>query len=89
MALFARKFGWVLVLTVLLLFLFPLQFGSFTQTHGPTTALRAFAAAQAVFAAMAMTVTIAISMIPLQWMTATDTPVKLTASDLSCFQMRC
>lgn len=37
----APKFALVLMLTTLALFLFPAASGSFTATHGPTTALRA------------------------------------------------
>ncbi len=55
---FARKFGWVLVLTVLTLFLFPLQFGSFTATHGPITALRALMALQLLMATIALIVSV-------------------------------
>jgi hypothetical protein len=40
---FVPKFAVVLMLTTLLLFLFPADSGPFTATHGPTTALRAAA----------------------------------------------
>lgn len=39
-------------LGVLLLFFFPVSFGSFQSTHGPTTALRAIQAIQGIFAAL-------------------------------------
>jgi len=40
-------------LGILLLFFFPASFGSFTSTHGPTTALRAMNAIRSLFAALA------------------------------------
>jgi hypothetical protein len=47
------KFVLLLMLTTLALFLFPAASGSFTATHGPTTALRAAAILRAVLAAIA------------------------------------
>lgn len=47
------KFVLLLMLTTLALFLFPAPSGSFTATHGPTTALRAAARFRAVLAAIA------------------------------------
>lgn len=89
MASFTRKFGWVLIVAVILLFLFPLQFGSFTQTHGPTTVLRALAFAQAVLAMMALAASAALTVVTLQWLSEVETyapaPVPCTAS----FQLRC
>lgn len=38
---FAPKFAFIVMLTTLALFLFPATSGSFSSTHGPTTALRA------------------------------------------------
>ncbi len=89
MAVFARKFGWVLVFTVLMLFLFPLQFGSFTQTHGPTTALRALTAAQALFATMAFSVSLTISLIVLRRLSRSEIFAPVSTSRSSSFQLRC
>ncbi|HEU5400594.1 MAG TPA: hypothetical protein VFU86_04505 [Terriglobales bacterium] len=47
------KFVLLLMLATLALFLFPAPSGSFTATHGPTTALRAAARFRAVLAAIA------------------------------------
>ncbi|MDT8068685.1 MAG: hypothetical protein ROO76_11035 [Terriglobia bacterium] len=47
------KFVLLLMLTTLALFLFPAPRGSFTSTHGPTTALRADARFRAVISALA------------------------------------
>ncbi len=89
MASFARKFGWVLVLTVIMLFLFPLQFGSFTQTHGPTTALRALTAAQVLFATMAFCVSLTFSPIVLRRLSAAEIFAPAWVSSGPCFQRRC
>jgi hypothetical protein len=49
----APKFALVLILTTLALFLFPAASGSFTATHGPTTALRAITRFRALLASIA------------------------------------
>ena len=86
---FARKFGWVLVVTVLLLFLFPLQFGSFTQTHGPTTAMRALMAVQTLLMAIALSITIAISLVAVHRASETEETVVVEDSGSTCLQLRC
>jgi hypothetical protein len=86
---FSRKLGWVLVLTVLLLFLFPLHFGSFTQTHGPTTAMRALMAAQMLFTVIALSATVATRLIAFCWHEQSDAPVPAFTSNGSSFQLRC
>lgn len=50
---FAPKFVIVLLLTTLVLFLFPADSGSFTATHGPTTALQSLKSLHNIFAAIA------------------------------------
>ncbi len=89
MAPFAHKFGWVLVFTVLLLFLFPLQWGSFTQTHGPTTAFRALHAAQALMAGIAMVASLAMSLVVLVRVSATEVVVPVHHASESSLQLRC
>jgi hypothetical protein len=49
----APKFALVLMLTTLVLFLFPAASGSFTATPGPTTALRAATRFRALLASIA------------------------------------
>lgn len=85
---YAQKLVWVLVLTVLLLFLFPLQWGSFTQTHGPTTALRALIAIQCLFATMALLVSFAISVIAL-FLAQEEVFTAPETSSSTCIQLRC
>ena len=89
MSVFTKKFGWVLVLTVLLLFLFPLHWGSFTQTHGPTTAMRALVSAQCLFAAMALLISFAINLIALSWFSRAEPFVAAEASRSTSLQLRC
>jgi len=86
---FARKLGWVLVVTVLMLFLFPLHFGSFTATHGPTAAMRALMAAQTLLAAIALCATLAISLIALRQLSEEIAPVPIAVSSSTCLQLRC
>lgn len=50
---FLPKLAFVVMLTTLLLFLFPAASGSFTATHGPTTALRAAARFRSLLATIA------------------------------------
>lgn len=50
---FAPKFAVILMLTTLALFLFPAASGSFTATHGPTTALRAAARSRSLLTTIA------------------------------------
>ncbi len=89
MASFARKFGWVLVVAVLLLFLFPLQWGSFTQTHGPTTAFRAANSAYAIMVAIVLGGSLAIGLITLQWFTREEACVLIPTATSSSFYLRC
>ncbi len=89
MASFARKFGWVLIITVIMLFLFPLQFGSFTQTHGPTTALRAMTAAQLLFATMALCTSLTITLIVVRRLSEAEIFAPASISRSSSFQLRC
>lgn len=86
---FARQSGWVLMLTVLMLFLFPLSSGSFTATHGPTTAMRSLMAAQTLLATIALFVSVAFSLIVLLWVSEAETPVPADLSNGSSFQLRC
>ncbi len=89
MASISRKLGWVMIFAVLMLFLFPLHWGSFTQTHGPTTALRALMAAQNLLAAIALWASVALCMITLHWVSETGTPVLVDRFSNSSFQLRC
>ena len=84
-----RKFGWILLVAVLLLFLFPLSWGSFTQTHGPTTAFRAHTSVQLMLATMALTASMALSLISLHRISDIESPVEVGATVSSCFQLRC
>jgi hypothetical protein len=86
---FVRKFGWLLLLAVLLLFLFPLASGSFTQTHGPTTAFRAHMSVQIMLATMALTASIALSLISLHQVSEVESPVQVDSPASSSFQLRC
>lgn len=89
MATCTRKLVWLLVLTVLLLFLFPLHWGSFTQTHGPTTAMRGLAAAQCLFAAMALLISFAITLIALSWVSRAEAFLDPETGRSTSFQLRC
>ncbi len=50
---FTPKFALLLMLTTLALFLFPAASGSFTATHGPTTAFRAVSCCRRLLATIA------------------------------------
>lgn len=86
---FSRKFGWVLLFAVLLLFLFPLSSGSFTQTHGPTTEFRAHTSVQVMLATMALTVSIALSLISLHQISEVESPVQADSTAITSLQLRC
>jgi hypothetical protein len=86
---FSRKFGWVFAITVVLLFLFPLPSGSFTATHGPTTALRAAARVAALFATMITFFSAAISLIAVRRLVLTETILLPDILGDSSLQLRC
>ncbi len=86
---FARKFAWIFAITVVVLFLFPLSSGSFTATHGPTTALRAWARVAALYAAMLAYFSAAISLIVLRYLSGERVAVLPALSSNSSSQLRC
>jgi hypothetical protein len=62
----APKFVLVVVLATLALFLFPAASGSFTATHGPTTALRALTYLRNLLAVIAAWIVFAVGMLSQQ-----------------------
>jgi hypothetical protein len=83
------KFVLLLMLTTLALFLFPAASGSFTATHGPTTALRAAARFRAFLAALSMWTALLAGKVVFGSNVRQDCEAKVLAASYPASQLRC
>lgn len=83
------KFVLLVMLATLALFLFPAPSGSFTATHGPTTALRAAARFRAVMAALAAWTALLAGRVVFSSSVRQDLEAEVLTASYPASQLRC
>lgn len=83
------KFVLLLMLATLAVFLFPAASGSFTATHGPTTALRAAARFRAILAAIAAWTALLAGTVVVSRNRRQDCEIKMLIASFPASPLRC